>query len=252
MMIALLGTTTTATAQGPWGGPWGGADTATSANLRGAGQLLHGQADRLRALGDYRIRQQQAYSRYLENNNARIRLRWAIKDDYKARNARPSYLDRMEARMDVAERRFALKQRENDLIEKGILPPKPKPGFTRNGIRYESYAEYKLSPAFAEMIAERDIRLAKEAAEEAAKEARRRDAVIFGAMWAKMSPVAKDRYSRLSPELKARQLAEFKNPDLMWKRLEDNRNRRFYEARPYLVPQAGKNGMPPLPSDWKK
>jgi hypothetical protein len=255
MTTLLLGVmTTTAQAQHPWFGygGFGGADTAQSAGLRGLGQALHGQADRLRAAGEFRERNQRAYSDYLDNTDKRIRLRWAIKDDYKARNVRPSYLDRMEARLDMAERRAALKQREQDLIDKGILPAKPKPGFTRNGIRYDSYADFKLSPGYDEMIAERDARIAQRKAEEAAKEARYQESIVFLRMWSKMGAMARLDYSRLSPETKAQRLAEFKNPELKWQRLKDDSNRRFYQTRPYLVPRAGQNGLPPLPSDWEK
>mgnify|MGYP005634267415 FL=1 len=252
-MALLLGATTSAQANHPWYGyggfGGGGADTAQSAGLRGLGQAMHGQADRLRALGEFRQRNQGAYSDYLDNTDKRIRLRWAIKDDYKARNVRPNYLDRMEARLDMAERRAALKQREQDLINKGTLPPKPKPGLTYHGVRYDSYAEFKLSPGYDEMIAERDARIAQRKAEEAAKEARYQEAVVFGRMWAKMAAIARLDYSSLSPETKAQRLAEFKNPELKWQRLKDDSNRRFYQSRPYLIHKAGKNGYPPLPSD---
>ena len=245
----LLGIATTAQAQ--YGYRGGGADTAQSAGLRGFGQALHGEADRLRALGEFRQRNQSAYSDYIDNVDKKIRYHWDIKDEYKARNVRPNYLDRMETRLNNAERLAALEQREQDLINKGILPPKPKSGLTYDGIQYESFADFKLTYAFAKMTVERDARIAQRKAEEVAKEKRYQEAVDFGRMWAGMSFLARENYSRLSSEQKAQRMAEFKNPDLMWQRLTDNSNKRFYQSHPYLIHNAGKNGYPPLPSDWE-
>lgn len=189
MMVFLLGPTITQ-AQVP-SNPWYGADTAQSAGFKGLGQRLRGEASRIQALGDFHTKRQQAYNQYLDNTNKKIRYRWALKDDAKARrNAQPNVLDRMESRMNMAERRYALKQREDDLIKRGILPPrKVSNGFYYKGERYNSYAQFKLSPAHDQMIAEREIRFAKARAVKAAEQARYDAAVRFLAKRRRMDPI---------------------------------------------------------------
>lgn len=256
MVIALLFPTITQ-AQHPWYGysyGYSGADTARSANLRGFGQMLRGQANRLRALGTYQEKYQKSYSRYLDNVDKRIRNRWAIKDEAAKRKAARKAarhiragksLDRMEEKMNLAERYHALKQRERDLREKGILPPKHT-GFNWFGIHYESYAVFKLSPAYNNMIAKRDARLARDAIEKEIKEMRYQNAMSFLRMHRKMSYFGKRSFARLSPEKKIQYFREWEYPALRWERMKDDRNKRFYYARPELIHKAGKNGYPPF------
>jgi len=246
----LFGATITAQAQNPW---FGAADSGRSAELRGVGQVLRGHAAELEALGEFQQRTQDAYGEYLDNIDKRIRLRWAIEDDAKARrDAKPDYIDRLEARLSMAERRAAIEKRKQGLIDKGILSPNPKSGIVHNGVRYKSYAEFKASPEYASMLIKAYVRTAEWEAEEVAQKERYRKAVAFGRMWAKMGWVAREKYSSLSPKQRAQSLAEFENPELKWQRLEDDSNRRFYQSRPHLIPRAGTGGLPPLPSYWKK
>lgn len=192
IIIAFLLGPTIAQAQILPNNPWYGADTAQSARLRGFGQLLHGEDDRLRALGTYQIRRQQAYDQYLDNTNKRIRYRWQIQDDAKARRRAntPNALDRLEAKLDMAERRHSLRMREDALIKRGLLPPRRvSKGFHYKGMTYDSYADFKLSDAYAQMIRDRDIRLAKAEAEKAAKQAKYDAAVRFLARRRRMNPI---------------------------------------------------------------
>lgn len=243
--------TAEADAQQVWTAPWGyrHASTAAEGYLSGRARLTVANGIALRHFGKYLIDRETARSQAIDNTAKRIRTRWEIQDEYRTRQRRlhPTYPERMEKRLDMAEKVHALREREKALIDKGILPPKPVPSFTYKGHKFKNYAEFKKSDLYWDMIKERDARLAKREAEKKAAEARRQQAVEFGRMWAGMSWLAREKYSRSSPEYKARYKAEWKNPELMWKRLEDDRNRRFYEARPYLIPRAGKNGLPPYP-----
>jgi hypothetical protein len=244
-----------ANAQVIWSAPWGyhHASTAAEGYLTGKARLHAANGLAARYFGQYLVDRERAYNQHIQNEADRIRTRWEIQDEYRARqrSLHPNYLERKARSLDMAEQRHALKLREEELRKKGILPPKPEPYFAYKGVKFKSYDEFKKSDLYWEMIKERDKKRAEREAEEAAAEARRQESIDFMRMWAKMSFLARERYSRLSPEEKARTLREFKNPDLMWKRLEDDQNRKFYESRPWLIPNAGKNGYPPYPGPRK-
>lgn len=240
---------TEAHAQTFWANPWGyhHASTAAEGYLTGKARLHAANGLAAKFFGDYLVSREQAYNLRIQNEADRIRTRWSIQDEYRARNQRPNYLERRARSLDMAEQRHALDLREQELRDKGVLPPKPEPSITYKGESFKSYAEFKESDLYWDMLVERDKRLFAREAEAEAAEARRQAAVEFGRMWAGMSFLARDSYTRLSPELKARYKLEWKYPELKYKRLEDDRNRRFYEERPYLIPRAGKNGLPPYP-----
>lgn len=204
--------------------------------------------------GKYLNDRESARRSYIKNWDRYVRTRWAVRDEYKARNKPEHALDRKERMLDQAERAFALKQREEKLRAAGVLPPRhPDAGaFGYDNKRFKNMDEFRASPEYQTMLDKRRMNELQRNAEKLAAEQRRQKAVDFGRMWAKMSWLSKESWSRRSPEYKARVLREFKDPDLMWKRLEDDRNRRFYESRPYLIPRAGKNGLPPLPLDMRK
>ena len=117
--------------------------TADEGYLRGWGDYQRSCGEYLQGLGEYVIDCQTAYSQAIGNWAGRIRTKWAIQDEYRARNRRPNYLDLQERYLDMAERRYVLRQRERDLIGNGILPPKPEPSITINGHKYKSFQEYK-------------------------------------------------------------------------------------------------------------
>ena len=105
-------------------------------------------------------------------------------------NARRSnVLDRMEARLDKAERYYGLKQRENELIRQEILPPKKKPSGIYLGKKYESYAEFKLSDDYKNMIINRDIRLLMIEIDKKREKLRYDAAVRYMAKRARMDPI---------------------------------------------------------------
>lgn len=222
--------------------------TAEESFLAGAARLWVGRGYFLESYGNYLNLRESARQQYIDNWSHRIRTRWAIQDEYKMRNRKENYLDYRERAMENAIRRHALDQKEKELIEKGILPKKQEPGFVIRGKKFKTLEEYYASEEYKLEQRDREHRKVLEAQKEADEAARHKEAVAFARMWDKMGFFEREKYSRLSPEEKARWKAEFQNPELMWKRLEDERNRKFYETRPYLAPQAGKNGLPPLPT----
>lgn len=132
--------------------------TVAEGYLRGRGAALTGRANYLEALGNYQNIHQQARSRSMSNWAIGIRTRWSIIDERKARRKRPSYIERRMLTLDRIEARALLTKREDGMRAKGLLPPKPEPGFTYRGLRYLSYAEFKKNIAYQHMIVERDAR----------------------------------------------------------------------------------------------
>lgn len=165
--------------------------TAAEGYLRGRGAVLTGGANYLEALGNYQNLHQQARRRAQDNWSHGIRTRWSIKDEAQSRRRanHPNYIVRRTYQLDMIEARALLTQREDEMRVKGLLPPKPVPGFTYKGVRYKSYAEFKTTSAFQEMIAERDARFARRDAEKAAEKARYDSAVRFMAKRARMNPI---------------------------------------------------------------
>lgn len=128
---------------------------------------------------------QKARKMSIENDQRRIRAGWGIKDEARRRRETRSRENRFKGwknRMDNAEKRYELLQRENRLIEQGILPPRRKPEFMYiNGKPYKTYAEYKASPAWVEMIKKSVDRWWQQEMEKRVAERRRLNAVRFEA-----------------------------------------------------------------------
>lgn len=229
--------------------PYRHASTAAEGYLSGAARLWIGQGYAVDSYGRYLRNREEARRQYIDNWSHSVRQRWAIRDEYKARNKTENYLDRKERMLDQAERRHALKLREEQLIEKGILPPKKKGYFMHKGKKFHSIEEWRKSPEYAQQMDENRMKELQRNAENLAKAKQQQEALDFLRMWRGMSYFAREQYSRLSPAKKAQRLAEFKNPDLKWKRLEEQQNRRFYEKRPHLIPRAKlpNSQLPPVP-----
>lgn len=229
--------------------PYRHASTAAEGYLSGAARLMIGRGYAVDSYGRFLINRESARRQAIDNWSHSVRERWAIRDEYKARNKTENYLDRKERMLDQAERRHALQQREDELREKGILPPKTKGYFIHKGKKFYSIEEWKKSPEYAQQMDENRMRELQRNAEKLAEQKRQQDALDFLRMWRKMSYFDRERYSRLSAAEKARRLEEFKNPELLYKRLEEQENRRFYEQRPYLIPKAKQpySQLPPVP-----
>lgn len=128
---------------------------------------------------------QKARKLSIENDQRRIRASWEIKDEVKKRRearTKDALFKRWQKRMDNAEKRHVLLQRENKLIEQGILPPRRKPEFMYiHGKPYKTYSDYKASPAWMEMIEKSFDRWFRQEMERQAAEQRRLNAFKFEA-----------------------------------------------------------------------
>ena len=228
------------------------ASTAAEGYLSGAGRFLAGRGIYLQGLGEYLNDYEAARRSYIDNWSHYVHTRWAIKDEWSARQkaAHPDWPTRRMQQLDMLERAAAVRARESELRERGILPPKSdSPGVVVKGKLFESYEDFQGSPEWRQVRLEAQLRELDRLEEEQQAEIRREKAVEFGRMWAGMSWLQRERYTKLDPAQRAQYKLEWKYPDLKYERMEQDRNRRFYEARPYLIPQARQPGsqLPPVP-----
>lgn len=154
---------------------WGCNRSATvgESYLNGAANLAAAQGLYLQGLGNYQIQRQRAIDLSIQNWENKVRTRWEIQDEYRERNKTPNYIERRHKALDLAEQRHALKQREQELIDKGILPPK-KPGyFVHKGKKFYSIEEWKKSPEYWEMKKEQAEKARKLEEEKRLKEIQR-------------------------------------------------------------------------------
>lgn len=206
--------------------PWGDTNTSRGAELEGLGDALHGQADHVRALGEYQNSQQDALSKELTNKKNRIVTRWAIQDLYHKRlSNRPSYLDRKERHLEVVKRSAELKKVEDELVKQGVLKRLPTQ-MTYNGNVYNSYADFKRSIDFEELQTNTKYFWVVEEMKDRLQESREQEAVIFSVMWNKMDRWQKDRFNRMTKGEQNRYVNEWFNPDLKWNRLERENQRK--------------------------
>lgn len=110
--------------------------------------------------------EKQAYKEYLKrqiysDRKARLQDQWETQDAAKSR--RPTYLEQKAHQLDVAEQASALKQREADLIAKGVIKQPSGPGgFYHEGKFFTSMSEFRKSPEFTAML---EKQVAEEVAE---------------------------------------------------------------------------------------
>lgn len=140
---------------GWWGwSTWGNASTSSyESYFRGMGAYCQGQGDYLKSLGQYQINHQQAKRLQTENYKQHVETRWQIRDAYQERVRRqnPNYVDVRNRALDGLEKMHALKEREHELRQKGVLPPLKPQRFVYQGVDYGTYANFKKSPAFAQI-----------------------------------------------------------------------------------------------------
>lgn len=118
----------------------------------------------------------------IENRANRVRTKWSIQDEARARRlerqAYNHWLERKKRMFEVWEKRAEVEAKEKELIKKGILPPKksgPK-GISFNGRLYENFEELRQSPDFQAGVWKQ--RIDRELKEENARQ-KRQDAVSF-------------------------------------------------------------------------
>lgn len=140
---------------GWWGyAPWNWTSTSGQESyFRGLGSYWHQYGNYLRSLGQYQIEHQQAQKLKTDNFKQHVLTRWEIRDAYQERVKRqnPPYTDVRNKALDNREKMHALKEREHDLRQKGVLPPLKPQRFIIDGVDYGTYHNFKMSPAFAKM-----------------------------------------------------------------------------------------------------
>jgi len=186
------------------------------------------------------------YGQPYQNRYNFIQDRWLIQDEYRYRNIPENYLDRQQKKFDLYERTYEMRQKEKELVVKGILPPKdPNAGkFIMYGRSFSSFYEFQKSPEYDRMIYERDLRKQRKQHEKDSKEYEIARDYAFLRMWNQMGVVGRERHSSLDSLEKEKRIDEFLDPSLKEKNLEEKMDRQFYERSPYLIPSSGKSGLP--------
>jgi len=217
--------------------------TAREGALRGAASLRASQGYFLRNLGRYNILNQEAHSLAIENHLKRVHTWWQLRDENRARWHRdnPTWLEKESHRLDMAEQAHALKIRRQKLIEQGVLPKPPEKSFTYNYKTYKSYEDFKKTNDWVKMSFGAILRQEERKLELEKSSTKISESLEFQAWYNSLSYAQKKQYSgRLKEEHK-----NYNDKDYVQKKAAI----KFYSARPYLKPMAGKNGLPPWPFD---
>jgi hypothetical protein len=158
LFLTLIGLTSQLRAQ--WGIPNGAPKSATveESILRGAGAYTYDQGRYLESLGVYQNLHQDALKKSYENWAAAVHTRNQLKDEWHDRHHGVDAVTKGHQRLDNIERMAALKQREDAFKDKGLLP-KVEPQIAWNGQSFRTWNDFKASPAYVAMIAERDERV---------------------------------------------------------------------------------------------
>lgn len=169
--------------------------TAAEGYLRGRADLRRSTGRYLEGLGRYQNDHQDARTKAIDNWDHSVRTKWALQDSNRERRFGYSYLDRYENKLNQAERRFQLRQREKDLIAKGVLPPKPTGQWiVIRGKKYNTVAEWRGTRDYVlhqSELAER--RLIREI-EKLRAERRHKQAIAFSVWWERKGYAGKQRY----------------------------------------------------------
>lgn len=110
---------------------------------RGNADMARGYGKFLEGLGNYELLHQEAESWRNSNYMQWLENRQRAQDLYRERHHSYNYLDSFERKLDNAERYHKLKQRELDLIDKGVLPPKKYPSIVIRGREYNNVYEWR-------------------------------------------------------------------------------------------------------------
>lgn len=128
---------------------------AASERMTAYGEYLKSRAEARKTHAEARIAESEAFHHEIETHDFKVRTRWEIKDEYERRRKqnRQSFAEIREKRLDRIERMAALDEREEQLRQKGILPPKPESGVKINGVFYSDLEEAFASEGFQQMKA---------------------------------------------------------------------------------------------------
>ena len=129
--------------------------------------------------GIYENLHEQARAQYFQSHVAMIKHRMEMKAiaEERQKQARLDAIAREEAALDLRERRVALEKRKEEMRQKGLLPKLEKSSVGWKGHKFSSVDEFKKSPQFQEMLAERDQLEKERAAEELEKQERQEKAL---------------------------------------------------------------------------
>lgn len=175
--------------------------TQEESYLNGCANLLSARGVYVESLGRAMVAAEHARNLYIENWKFANRSRWEIQDENKMRFQlqHPTYLDSLEHRLNMAERAYKLRTRENELIEKGILPPRGEPVFIVNGKKFRNVSDYFASKEYLISKEKQKIKQAEEQLNKESEQIRQLEALRFLKMWDKMSFTERQQYSRMSP-----------------------------------------------------
>jgi hypothetical protein len=159
--------------------------------LRGLGAYWNGVGNYIHSQGVYENLHEQARRQYLQNEYNRIQGRMALKDQAEARRKanHKDAIQKENERLDMIMRMAELEKRKEEMRKAGLLPPKKEPNttFVWKDQSFASYAEFKESPAYQELLDERAAREAKFAAEKEEAERRYQEVLELSRKYRKMS-----------------------------------------------------------------
>jgi hypothetical protein len=131
-----------------WWGDYHHASTAAEGYLSGRGRLYRGYGQYLESSGVFLNLYQDARHKAIINHRDAVHTWWQLKDEYRERFRRehPPWPDMKLHQLNMAQKRYDVLQLEKQMIQQGVLKPKPKSSFVFNGKIYASYEEFKNSP----------------------------------------------------------------------------------------------------------
>lgn len=153
---------------------------------QGYGFYYQGLGSYLESRGVYENLHQQAYRQAIDNWTHGVRSEWSLKDDWKMRNRR-DFIALENLRLDNYERWAELESRKAALRDRGVLSPRLATKIVINGVAFGSYAEYRASPVYVQMLIAGQNRERLREAELRIQEQRHQDAVRAAVEWDRMS-----------------------------------------------------------------
>lgn len=163
---------------------------------RGYADVVRSVGRYLEGLGTYENMHEEARSKRIDNWSKSVQTQWEIQDEKKRRQSENNYIKRWTKRLDDAEARHALQQREDGLQAEGVLPPKKKiHTYTTRGRTYASFEDWlKTADHYLFRLERAEQNMMKEI-RKTMDERRDREATSFLAWWNKQDMVSRDHYT---------------------------------------------------------
>lgn len=225
----------TADAQFFWGPQ---SSTVGEGLLNGASRIMYSRALNTHAYGNYIVNRERARSIYLDNLQKYNEMRSLLKKEadrlkeerLDSKSSLDRKADKLERRLDDAERLHALKQREQELIERGILKAQTNYFYYR-GKRYENFGEFRYSPEYEDYLYHQKMVKVHRELETLKKEQKQLQMYQKLKMWREMSYFDRQRYSKMEKWEQERYKEEWLDPELKFKRLKEKEDRQFLHDR---------------------